>query len=203
MRFPNRELAIVQLAKDVARGFTENPDLFPAPPAPPEVIDQALAAWDAARNDGIAAAAGARDGMGRKQEALNTLTALLRADVRYAESMANGEGGKLQKIGWAPRRKATRTEPVAPGQVMTLAVRQEGKDWVALGWNAPLDGGPVSAYRIQRRRRQDGDWADVGASVDTAATLPYQETGVELEYRVIGVNQVGEGPLSNVVRVVL
>ena len=61
----------------------------------------------------------------------------------------------------------------------------------------------MAAYRVQRRRRDGGDWIDVGTSVETAVTLRDQEPGAELEYRVIAVNRAGQGPASNVVRVVL
>lgn len=66
-----------------------------------------------------------------------------------------------------------------------------------------MDGGPVSAYRVQRRRRLGGNWTEAGSSPDTGIRLNEQETGVELEYRVNGFSEVGEGPVSNVVRVVL
>jgi hypothetical protein len=61
----------------------------------------------------------------------------------------------------------------------------------------------VAAYKVQRRKREGGDWADVGMSVDSEITLNGQDTGVEYEYRVIAVNSAGEGPASNIVRAVL
>ncbi len=203
MRFPERELEIARLAEDVARGLAANPAVFPAPSVTLEMLEQALAAYDTARDESMATRAAARDSTARKNEALTQLTVLVKATLRYAESLVNGDPGRLYRLGWAPRRKPTRNELVPPGQVMTLQVREEGEDWVILSWHAPFDGGPVSAYRVQRRRRRDGTWTDVGSAVETFDTLPHQETGVELEYRVIGVNLAGEGPASNIVRVVL
>jgi hypothetical protein len=203
MNFPSRELDIVRLAQDVANGFTANPDTFPAPPAAAERLLEAVGAYNTARDAAIAAQATAVKGTASKNEALGELTGLLRADLRYAESMSNGDGSKLQLIGWGPPRSRRSNDLAIPGQVMTLEVRQEGKSWVSLGWKEPFDGGPVSAYRVQRRRRDGGEWTDVGASVETAVTLSDQETGVELEYRVIAVNRAGEGPASNIVRAVL
>jgi len=101
------------------------------------------------------------------------------------------------------RPRLPKRERIEPGQVSTLEVRQEGPGWVALVWKAPFDGGTVAAYRIQRRKRDTGHWMDVGTSVETMVKLDGQQDGVELEYRVIGVNAAGEGPTSNIVRVVL
>ena len=203
MNFPRRELDIVRLAQDVANGFTANPDTFPAPPASPERLLEAVGQYNAARDASIAATATAVQGTASKSDALDELAGLLKADLRYAESMSNGDSSKLHLIGWGPPREPRPNDLETPGQVITLEVRQEGKSWVTLGWKQPFDGGPVSAYRIQRRRRDGGEWTDVGTSVETAATLSDQEPGVELEYLVIGVNKAGEGPASNVVRAVL
>jgi hypothetical protein len=203
MNFPSRELDIVRLAQDVANGFTANPDMFPAPPAAAELLLEAVSEYNTARDAAVAAQASAVQGTASKNEALDELTGLLKADLRYAESMTNGDPSRLQVIGWGPPRSRRFSDLAVPGQVITLEVLQEGNSWISLGWKEPFDGGPVSAYRVQRRRRDGGEWTDVGASVETAVTLSDQETGVELEYRVIAVNRAGEGPASNIVRAVL
>ncbi len=66
-----------------------------------------------------------------------------------------------------------------------------------------MDGGPVAAYKVQRRSRQGGEWLDVGTSINTEIALNSQEPGVEYEYRVIALNRAGEGRPSNTVRAVL
>jgi hypothetical protein len=65
-----------------------------------------------------------------------------------------------------------------------------------------VDGGAVSAYKVQRRKT-GGDWSDVGTAVNSEITLNNQDTGVELEYQVVAVNTTGDGLASNIVRVVL
>ena len=203
MNFPSRELDIVRLAQDVANGFTANPDTFPAPPTPAERLLEAVGEYNTARDTAVAAQGTAVKGTASKNEILGELTGLLKADLRYAESMSNGDPSRLQLVGWGPPRSRRFSDLEIPGQVITLDVSQEGSSWVSLGWKEPFDGGPVAAYRVQRRRRDGGDWIDVGTSVETAVTLRDQEPGAELEYRVIAVNQAGQGPASNVVRVVL
>ena len=37
-----------------------------------------------------------------------------------------------------------------------------------LDWKEPPDGGEVSAHKVQRRKRDSGDWVDIGVSVKTA-----------------------------------
>lgn len=204
MNFPSRELDVVRLAQDVASGLTANPEAFPAPPAPAERLLEAVGKYNSARDVAIAAQASSLQGTASKNEALEELSELLKSNLRYAESVSRRDPSRLQLIGWGPPRRRTLNGLAIPGQVMTLEIRQEGRSWVSLGWKEPFDGGPVSAYRIQRRRREGGDeWTDVGTSVETVASLSDQESGVELEYRVIGVNKAGEGPASNVVRAVL
>lgn len=191
------------LAQDASIGLAAYPDLFPSPPTSAEAISRAIAAYNVARDAAMGAWATALQNTALKKQALEQLTELLKGNLRYAESMTRADGAKLQLIGWGPRRTRTPAQIEVPGQVITLEVRQEGRSWVALGWRRPFEGGRVSAYRVQRRRREGGDWMDVGASVETAITLSDQENGVELEYRVIGLNKAGEGPPSNIARVVL
>ncbi len=66
-----------------------------------------------------------------------------------------------------------------------------------------MEGGQVTAYRVQRRKREGGDWTDIGMSVDSEITLNGQDSGVEYEYRAIAVNSAGDGPASNIARAVL
>jgi len=58
-------------------------------------------------------------------------------------------------------------------------------------------------YKIQRRERPSGPWADVGLAIESEITLSDQERGKEWEYRVIAVNKAGEGQPSNTVMAVL
>jgi hypothetical protein len=66
-----------------------------------------------------------------------------------------------------------------------------------------VDGGAVAAYKIQRRERPAGLWADVGLAVESEITLTNQTRGKEFEYRVMAVNKAGEGEPSNTVMAVL
>ena len=84
-----------------------------------------------------------------------------------------------------------------------LEVKREGPGWVFLDWKRPSDGGVVGAYHVQVSANGAGQWEDVSTCFDTMAVLTSQERGVELSYRVVAVNRVGEGVPSNTVTAVL
>lgn len=203
MQFPTREADILRLANDIAAGLAAHGDVFPAPPFSPDDINDALNAHDASREAAIIARASAEQTTEAKRESLSKVRDMSRSVIRYAENHANGNDAVLQLLSWGGRRPRTPTVMERPGQVRTLEVIREGKDWVFLDWKEPLEGGETAAYRVQRRRREGGDWLDVGMSVESEITLNSQDSGIEFEFRVIGVNKAGEGPASNIARAVL
>jgi len=73
----------------------------------------------------------------------------MRANLRYAEIMARLHPTKLQMLAWGSRRP--RTPLKAPGEVRSIAIQKEGDTWLLLGWGAPVDGGAVAYYQVQRR----------------------------------------------------
>ena len=84
----------------------------------------------------------------------------------------------------------------AKPQERSLEAPREGEGWVLLDRKEPVDGGAVAAYKIQRRERPSGAWADVGMAIDSEITLTNQERGKEWAYRVLAVNKAGEGEPS-------
>ena len=200
-RFPKRESDVATLAQDLIAGLTAHATEFPSPPVPPEELQAAFAEYSSARETAIVGTANAKQGIDVKDEALERLVDLMKADLRYAENTARGDDGKLQLLGWGGRRSPSASDP--PGQVRTLELLREGAGWVFLDWKEPSEGGPVSAYKVQRRERKDGVWSDVGTAVDSEITLTSQEAGEEFENRVIAVNKAGESVPSNIVRAVL
>ena len=200
-RFPKSEAEVAALAQQMIHGLTANPEDFSSPPVAPEDLQTALATYIAARDAAVTSAAAAAQGTAAKDDALQTLTDQMKADLRYAENTHNFDHGKLRLLGWGGR--AERTSLEVPGQVRTLEVVREGDGWLLLDWKEPGAGGQVAAYRVQSRRREEGPWRDVGMGVDSQILLNGQERGVELEYHVIAVNKAGEGEPSNIVTSVL
>ena len=203
MRFPHREPDILRLANDIAAGLAANAEVFPAPPYSPEDFENALGVHDGNREAQIMSRATAMQATAAKDESLGTITDMSKSVLRYAENHTRANDGKLQLLGWGGRRSRAQTITEPPGQARTLEIMREGPNWVYLDWKEPMEGGQVTAYRLQRRKREGGDWTDVGMSVDSEITLNGQGTGIEYEYRVMAVNSAGEGPASNIARAVL
>ena len=149
----------------------------------------------------LATPAAAEQATTTKDEALEALTDNMRADLRYAENTVDFDDDKLNLLGWGGGAAGTSLEP--PGQPRTLEAPREGEGWIFLDWKAPVKGGKVASYTIQRRERPDGAWSIAGVATETETTLTDQQRGKEFEYRVIAVNKAGEGVPSNTVMAVL
>ncbi len=172
-------------------GLAANVAVYPSPPVPVVELGAAFGASMTANSAAVAAQAGAEQATASKEEAVQTLTDGMRADLRYAENTVNFDDDQLKLIGWGGRKARTSLE--APGQARTLEAPRQGDGWVFLDWKEPVDGGKVGAYKIERRERPSGPWTDVGLAIESEITLANQERGKEWEYRVIAVNKAGEG----------
>ena len=199
--FPTTEASIVELAGTLETGLLDNIDIYPNPPVMPVDLDILQTAFDTAKNAAVAATAAAEAAVIAKNDALAALVAAMKRDLRYAENEADYEDDKLKLLGWGGRKAPT--PKAAPGQTRVLEVTQQGEGWVSMKWKAPVDGGAVSAYQVMRRERPEGAWSMVYAAMTTNATLLAQPRGLELEYRIIAVNKIGEGEPSNTQMMVL
>lgn len=200
--FPRTESQIVALAQEMVTGLTANPAIYPTPPVSVSDLQSAIDNYIAARDGAVAQAAAALSATEDKDSKLETLTAAMKQDLRFAEMKVGIDNNDLLAlIGWGARSSATALEP--PNQPRTLEAVRQGEDWVFLDWKEPLGGGKPAAYKVQRRERPSGPWLDVATAIDSEITLTGQTRGKEYEYRVIAVNRAGEGPESNTVMAVL
>ena len=200
-RFPKSEAEIVALAEAMESGLADNAAVYPAPPVLPADLTALINTYTSAKNDSIAAQAAAEEATTTKDDVLDELVEAMKSDIRYAENTVNYDDDKLKLIGWAGRKAATALQ--IPGQTRLLEVPKQGNGWVFLDWKAPADGGKPRVYKIQRRKRTNGDWQDVATAVITEATLVEQPQKTELEYRIIAINKAGDSQPSNTVMVVL
>lgn len=160
MRFPYREPDILRLARDVAAGLAAHPDVFPAPPFSAEEFEKAFALHDDHREAQIVTRASSLQATATKDESLGTIGDMAKSVIRYAENVHRGDDAKLQLLGWGGRRPRTLSVTELPGQPRTLEVLREGSNWVFLDWKEPMEGGQVAAYKVQRRKRDGGDWLE-------------------------------------------
>ena len=159
-RFPSKEADVFALAQEMMSGLAANAAVYPSPPVTVAEVATAFSAYLTAKNAAIAAQAAAEQATAAKDDALQTLTDGMRADLRYAENTVNFDDDQLKLIGWGGR--SARTSLEAPGQARTLEAPRQGDGWVFLDWKEPVDGGKVAAYKIERRERPSGPWTDAG-----------------------------------------
>ncbi len=200
-RFPRTEPQVVALAEIMEIGLVNNLVIYPSPPVIPPLLNGLRISYIEAKNSLIAAQAAAEAATAVKDDALEDLTEAMKSNIRYAENTVNYDDVKLKLIGWAGRKASTPLQ--IPGQTRLLEAPIQGAGWLFLDWKKPADGGAIAAYRVMRRERPDGPWAEVATAVISEATLVEQPTGKELEYRIIAVNKAGDGEPGNTVMAVL
>lgn len=199
-RFPRTESEIATLAGRVVEGLAKAAEDFPTPPVPSEELQEKLAAFKAADVATVAAETAFRDQHAVKDDALEELVDSLKADLRYAEIAVRDAPQKLNALAWRLPRDGSSLQP--PGETRDITIVSEGDTWAVLRWNAPVDGGAPTFYRIQRRQ-EGAPWEDAGTATITEQLMSNQPRGVELSYRVIAVNKAGAGQPSATVTLVL
>jgi len=201
--FPRRDADKVQLATDLVAGMRANPELFRGCPVTADQLEESAARLSAAATRKTEAKASAVGATAEKRKEQKQRDIRMKQVIRHVENVVQGDAGKLQTVGWGARRpRGRRVGSVPPGQVTVLEVAGEGRDWVALRWKAPANGGLVAAYRVERKQG-DGDWTYLAASTQCEVTLLNQPLGIAFLYQIVAINDAGEGTPSNVVRVVL
>lgn len=200
-QFPRAEPDVAALALALTQGLIESAADFPAPPVPPSELEAMLGGYNTALAAIVVAEGALRDRQVAKDKAFEHLSEAMKADFKYAEFAVRDQPEKLSQIGWGSRRNGQALE--APGEVRDIKIRSEGDTWLVLDWDAPVDGGAVAVYKIQRRKRDGGAWEDILTSMATEQIISNQPRAVELEYRVLAMNKAGAGQPSGTVTVVL
>jgi hypothetical protein len=203
-QFPHREADIKALAQQMINGMTENPD-FPSPPFSASDLRNALDEFTAAGDTQRVSYATAQQDTEIKRTKREVMLMIMKSILHYAEDITHDNDAKLSTLGWGARAEYTTHPLEIPGQPSSFTVLMEAEDTVSFGWQEPADGGEVATYELQRRERGEGasTWIIAGISFETRETLPGQERGKELEYRVISANKAGRSLPSNTVAVVL
>ncbi len=200
-RFPLRQAKVLELAEALIAGLTDNPAVYPAPPISTADLQAVLTACREAFDEVVAARAAFEMALTAKNEVLAGLVEKMKKDLRYAENTVDFDDDKLKLLGWSGKRAARYL--TTPGQVRSLEAVEQGEDRLLVRWKAPVAGGSVAAYKIQRRPKDAGQWSDIATALKTEAELTGQPRHTDLEYRVIAVNRAGESLPSNTIAVVL
>jgi hypothetical protein len=199
--FPKSEAEVLVLAGDLKAGLAAHEEVFPEPPIPATTLTTALTALQAAMDKVTAARAASESATLAKVEALEVLVEAMKKDLRYAEQVTDDSDEKLKLIGWGAKKPSV---PVAlPGQPRQLKLSPQTDGRLMLEWLVPAEGGKPTVYQVQRRLRSGGVPEVVASVLGRDVTLQNQPRGEELEYSVIATNKTGDGPVSNVVVIVL
>jgi hypothetical protein len=208
MEFPKRKNEIVLLAEQMLAGIAANATTYPEAPFAVTDLTTTLASVKTALATRQANEAAVTAAVKTENTAFDTLTQEMKKILYLAEAYHSNNTAVLSLIGWSAS-----SAPVsnAPAQPRELSGKIIDRGEVVLSWQPPRPntGGTVRFYRIERRQKQaDTTWLDWGkdtsySSTAKQITLTDQPKGIEVEYRIIGVNVVGESTPSNTVRLVL
>ena len=205
-QFPDAEADILVLVNSMVAGYAAHAADFPSSDA--VSLTAALGTYNTAKIAQVDALAVAQVATEAKNVELNALEELMRDELKKSEVDVGSDSEKLEYIGWGP--KAQPTSAVPPGQPRNLDPVIQGPGTLFLDWKSAArgSGGTVRTYVIERRAEpagggEFGEWAQVGIALETETTLIDQPRGVQLEYRVKGVNSGGESVPSNTAAVVL
>jgi len=119
-----------------------------------------------------------------------------------------GEREQLEFMEWGPKAEAQRLIP--PGMPHHFEIVGTGKGAIEFDWKppAPQSGGDVRNYLVFRRDKSNPTqpftpWQQIQSSLATTRFLTDQPRGIDLEYRVVAVNNAGNSVPSNTVTAVL
>ena len=203
--FPRREPDVVALADAMIAGYQQNPAVFPH--ADLVALQGERATYQTAKNAQLDADAKAQLATEAKDGVLTTLEDLMKVQLRQSEVDVADDQEKLSLIGWGPKAPAQPSNP--PGQPRNLDPVIQGPGTLFLDWKAPAPGpgGRVRTYLIERREQVSGgafnEWHQVGVALDSELSLTEQPRNVQLEYRIIAVNNGGNSVPSYTAEVVL
>ena len=205
-KFPNSEATISDLALQIVDGLENNPAVYPAPPISSADLNTLASTANAKKLTVTAAKAANEEAVIDKNTAYDSLVSKMKEVIRYCENTVGFSNEKLTLIGWSGRKTPEPT--VAPGPPTVFTILSEGAGTISFEWVAPNleQGGKAVSYLIQRRDKGEtefGPWVQAGFVFETQLDLTDQPQGIQLEYRVSGVNLGGTSVPSNTVAAVL
>ncbi|MGK7905360.1 MAG: fibronectin type III domain-containing protein [Hormoscilla sp.] len=199
--FPDTETNIAALAEQMIDDLNAHSEVYPTPVIPIPELEDSLNQYKYAQTRVMTAQTQAQQAIADKQQALQELIDKMKSNLRYAESVTKRSEDKLKLLSWG--RLLPKNTLEVPGIIRDLEISRTEPGTVVLHWQKPINGGKVSAYKVQRFEENKGVWTTVAIETHTEALLLCQQVGKPLIYRVMAINSAGEGTPSNTVEVVL
>ena len=205
-KFPTKEVDIASLAYTMMVGYFAHMAEFPS--VSPIVLFFKYRDYTTARNARSKAAAAAQLATEAKDNALQSLSSLMKSCLKKSQVDITNAPEKLEYIGWSPKAPPSPADP--PGQPRNLEAITQEPSAVLLDWKSPAhgSGGAVRTYVIERRQQTEADgefgsWLVVDSALGNKINLTGQPCGIQLEYRIKAINIGGESAPSNTAAVVL
>jgi len=203
-RFPRKENEMLALINKMIAGYEEYPAEFPHADVP-GLMDvreehknkRLVQEWKEAS---------AHFATEAKDIALEALVVKMQTELKQSEVDTSADPNQLEIIGWSAQQAP---EPAAaPGQPRLLEITAEGRGTIELDWKTPKPGpfGEPRTYVILRRIKGPtgfSPWLDASISIATQASLSNQPQRIQLEFRVVAMNNAGTSVPSNSVAAVL
>jgi len=199
--FPDTETNIAALAEQMIDDFNAHSQVYSTPVIPIPELEDSLDRYKYAQTRVMTAQAQAQQAIADKQQALKDLMDKMKSNLRYAESVTRRSEDKLKLLSWG--RLFPKTPLEVPGIILDLEISRTEPGTAVFHWRKPINGGKVSAYKVQRFEEDQEIWTTVAIETHAEALLLYQQVGKPLSYRVMAINSAGEGTPSNTVDIVL
>ena len=208
MQFPKHKDGIVLLAERMVAGITAHATDYPETTFATEELGNHLSAVKTAQLNRQDQEALTRRAVEQENSLCRTLALEMKKILYMAEAYHANDPILLSLISWGPSNDPSANPPSVPRD---LSARILARGQVTLSWLAPTPntGGAVRFYRVERHWKQpDTGWLDWGedtsySTTTRTLTLTNQPMSVEVEYRVVAINVVGESTPSSTLRLVL
>lgn len=198
MKFPTEKPAILALATTANNGFAANVSTFPQPPVGVNTMSDRLTAYQAKRDEITAAEAVVKNLYEEEDEIFESIENGTKRNLRYAESIANGDAGTLALVGWGNPSPRQPLQP--PSECRALEIIGQGDGWLQIDWKEPISGGKPASYIVERS--EDGvNFTQVKTETASESILLNQPKGVKLIYQVVAINRAGRGLPSNTINI--
>lgn len=124
MKYPKEKAKVLVLAHTVNSGLKKNTTTFPSPPVTTTAMEADLDAYEAKREEITEAEAVVKQLYGDEEELYDRINSGTPRNLRYVESIADGDPGILALVGWGNPSERQPLQP--PGQPRALEIVGQG-----------------------------------------------------------------------------
>lgn len=200
-QFPRSRTEVLRFAERMLSGYAKDPEAYPHKDV--KGLKNALTDCKRGDEDSAMKEAALRRATETGNKNYARIEKLLKSQMKHADVDTGGDPEKLAAIGCARTKPQSRKTPPLPP--CGLEILAKGPGTMDLKWTKAKGARAktIRMYRIDRRERTApgkpyGNWQEVTAVLETRRLLVNQPQGVQLEYRIVAVNQYGESASESI-----